>query len=89
MESKVIEESQAAGTPISVDFDGGNGLFYFKLVGIGPNTMQETENQPLSKVQGVPGYLIVGSPDEIRENLHAFVDRAVDAWQGAQNGSTE
>lgn len=82
--SKVIPEGEVEGKPISVNFDEGQHLYYLKLIGVGPNTLERTNSQPLDVLKSVGGHLVVGTEAELREALHAIVDRALDNQFGGE-----
>lgn len=82
--SKIVQEGEIEGRPISVNFTEGQHLYYFKLVGVGPNTLEKTNSQPLDVLRSVGGHLIVGTEKELREALHAIVDRALNNQFGGE-----
>lgn len=61
-------------------------LIHFKMVGIGPNTMQQAGflGQNLCKiVHNIPGFFIVTEDgQDVRAAMHDLVDRFCDAREG-------
>lgn len=86
---KVITESEVNGKPISFNFIDERHLYYFKLIGIGPNTLEKTNYKPLDTIRSIDGHLIIGTIEEIRAALHDIVDRSITQQFGASNGGTK
>lgn len=61
-----------------------DGVFYLKLIGI---TAKALLNKP--NPNDIIGFYIVGSTDEMRTQLHKFIDQACDAWEKASNEQKE
>lgn len=57
-------------------------LVYLKLVSVGPNTLQQTEGQPLAiaeMLNGLDGYYIVAEDvRQARAAMHTFIDKMFD-----------
>jgi len=72
------------------DFDGrlpeGHPLIHFKIVGVGPNTMERADYSGFKLCEIVrqqPGFFLMSDDGSgFREALHDLVDRFCDAQEG-------
>lgn len=71
--SNVIPEASISEKVVVPD---GSDLFYFKLVGIGPKTLEINEGSAAKIVATVGGYFIVAPRAEIQQAIVDIVSRA-------------
>lgn len=85
METRLIKEEDFGKLPQIVD---GVLLAYFKMVGVGPDTIATCGGDPSTvntKVGEQLGfYLATDSDEKLRQDLHTLVDRFCDARESAQ-----
>ena len=84
MEPKIISELDLKEKPIKIE-STDNILYYLKLIGVGPKTIQETQNMVYSLLEKVNGVFIISSKDNMRKTLHNIVDMAYDDFERKLN----
>jgi hypothetical protein len=83
MKAKVIRENTLAEANLRLTKDVQVG--YFKIVGIGPNTIESCEGN-VEEIRQIlvkqPGFFILSdSQEDMRETLHQLVDKFCDALE--------
>lgn len=70
----IYEEKSLEGVQITLK--DGEGLFYFKLISIGPKILLENNHCPSNIPSKINGVFVVGDKKLLREELHKYVDMA-------------
>ncbi len=82
----IHEEASLEGQIIKVEQK--DSIIYMKLGFIGPKTLEKVGNLPNEALPLFKGHFIIGNSEELRAELHKYVDRACDTYEEArkQNG---
>jgi len=78
----ILEEASLEGQTIKLEQE--DSLIYMKLGFVGPQTLEQVGNLPCEALSLFRGYFITGGFDELRAELHKFIDRACDAHEAAR-----
>lgn len=77
-----IEEASLEGQTIKLEQE--DSLIYMKLGFVGPQTLEKVGNLPCETLSLFRGYFITGKFEELRVELHKFIDQACDAHEAAR-----
>jgi len=69
-------------------FPEGTLIVHFKIVGVGPNTLEQAEYlgpNICEAVDGQPGFFVIGNTEEgIRAAMHDLIDRFCDSRENKE-----
>ncbi len=80
MESKIILEKDLKDKPVVIELPE-NVVYYIKLIGIGPKTLNESQGFLADIISKIDGAFIVASKDEMRKTLHNIIDMSYEDFE--------